>query len=314
MTTTLNTVVRNAIVSFVARLVLLLTLMVGLLSAASAQTVTFFHNDLAGTPMLATNAAGAVVWKENYLPFGHRQVADSASSGNKLWFTGKAYDRDTQLSYMGARYYMPLLGRFTGVDPMEIVPEQPHSFNRYAYANNNPYKYVDPDGQFPIPLLVKASAATIFLVAGANAAMTPEQRAQMARQLAQQSQRLSDALGRASNWVFNEGTDKPVDIVVPGDKYPESAEHIRDAQSNGQPEVLTIDRGGAKDRRRDAMNGQPVVPGQDRDEYPPALTAEGGRGASVRPVSPSDNRGAGACVGAQCRGLPDGTRIRIIPR
>jgi YD repeat-containing protein len=43
------------------------------------------------------------------------------------------------------------------------------------------------------------------------------------------------------------------------------------------------------------------------------LPAEGGRGASVRPISPSDNRGAGACVGAQCRGLPDGTRIRIIP-
>jgi hypothetical protein len=22
-----------------------------------------------------------------------------------------------------------------------------HSFNRYAYANNNPYKYIDPDGK-----------------------------------------------------------------------------------------------------------------------------------------------------------------------
>ena len=109
--------------------------------------------------------------------------------------------------------------------------------------------------------------------------------------------------------------DKPVqDIVVPGNKYPESAGHIQDAQDNGQPDVLTIDRGGARGRRADAMAGQQVVPGRDRDEYPPALTAEGGRGASVRPISPSDNRGAGACIGAQCRGLPDGTRIRIIPQ
>lgn len=147
MITALRTAMRTSMPRFVARLVLMLTLVLGTLGTASAQTVTYFHNDIAGTPMLATDAAGAVVWKENYLPYGYRQVADPASGGNKLWFAGKAYDPETQLSYMGARYYMPLLGRFTGIDPVGIVPEQPHSFNRYAYANNNPYKYVDPDGK-----------------------------------------------------------------------------------------------------------------------------------------------------------------------
>ena len=24
------------------------------------------------------------------------------------------------------------------------------NFNRYVYANNNPYKYVNPDGKFPV--------------------------------------------------------------------------------------------------------------------------------------------------------------------
>ena len=48
---------------------------------------------------------------------------------------------------MGARYYIPLIGRFTGVDPVDFKEENTHSFNRYAYANNNPYKYVDPDGR-----------------------------------------------------------------------------------------------------------------------------------------------------------------------
>lgn len=38
---------------------------------------------------------------------------------------------------------------------------------------------------------------------------------------------------------------------------------------------------------------------------------EGGKGASVRPINPSDDRGAGACIGAQCRGLPDGTSVII---
>ncbi|TVK90666.1 hypothetical protein AYI83_21545 [Shewanella algae] len=48
------------------------------------------------------------------------------------------------LTYMQARYYDPLIGRFYANDPVGF--RDVHSFNRYAYGNNNPYKYVDPDG------------------------------------------------------------------------------------------------------------------------------------------------------------------------
>jgi hypothetical protein len=34
-----------------------------------------------------------------------------------------------------------------GVDPVGFQENNLHSFNRYVYANNNPYKYVDPDGK-----------------------------------------------------------------------------------------------------------------------------------------------------------------------
>jgi uncharacterized protein RhaS with RHS repeats len=47
--------------------------------------------------------------------------------------------------YMQARYYDPLIGRFYSNDPIGF--KDVHSFNRYAYANNNPYKYTDPDGK-----------------------------------------------------------------------------------------------------------------------------------------------------------------------
>ncbi|WP_218943430.1 RHS repeat-associated core domain-containing protein, partial [Exilibacterium tricleocarpae] len=58
--------------------------------------------------------------------------------------------------YMGARYYDPAIGRFMGIDAVGFQADNPVSFNRYAYANNNPYKYVDPDGNaaFLIPLVV----------------------------------------------------------------------------------------------------------------------------------------------------------------
>ncbi len=37
--------------------------------------------------------------------------------------------------------------RFLGVDPKAFDEGDPQSFNRYAYGDNNPYKYVDPDGR-----------------------------------------------------------------------------------------------------------------------------------------------------------------------
>ena len=48
---------------------------------------------------------------------------------------------------MQARYYDPVIGRFYSNDPLGF--RGVHSFNRYAYGNNNPYKYIDPDGRDP---------------------------------------------------------------------------------------------------------------------------------------------------------------------
>jgi hypothetical protein len=40
--------------------------------------------------------------------------------------------------------------RFYGMDPAPVNPEDPRTFNRYNYANNNPYRYVDPDGRYSL--------------------------------------------------------------------------------------------------------------------------------------------------------------------
>lgn len=135
-------------------------------NAYALNTVTYFHNDVSGTPMLATDAAGAVVWKETYRPYGQKLTNSAASANNKVGFAGKPYDGNTGLSYMGARYYDPVVGRFTGIDPKEVDPNDLHSFNRYAYANNNPYKFVDPDGRSPLivfaPLIAWATSGAVI--------------------------------------------------------------------------------------------------------------------------------------------------------
>lgn len=137
------------------RVIVFFTACVGLVEA---QTVTFFHNDISGTPLLATGETGSVLWRENYHPYGGKINKESASLGNKIGFHGKPYDDAVGLSYMGARYYDPVVGRFLSMDPQGFNEENIHSFNRYAYANNNPYKYVDPDGELPVlavPLIIK---------------------------------------------------------------------------------------------------------------------------------------------------------------
>ncbi|GGL65019.1 hypothetical protein GCM10009091_53800 [Pseudomonas brenneri] len=134
-------------------------------TVALADTVTYFHNDISGSPLAASDAAGNLLWKENYKPYGEKLNQSAPSSSNKIGYHGKAFDDATGLSYMGARYYDPVLGRFMGIDPVDFQADNLHSFNRYTYANNNPYMYVDPDGRMaflaiPVYALLTALAAS----------------------------------------------------------------------------------------------------------------------------------------------------------
>lgn len=108
------------------------------------------------------------------------------------------------------------------------------------------------------------------------------------------------------------GGRKTVDVKLSKKKYPESAQHIEEAIKEGQPDTLTIDRGGALARRKASLQGVDTVPGLDRDEYPPAMSMEGSSGASVKLINPSDNRGSGSSISGQLRKYPNGTKYRII--
>ncbi len=40
---------------------------------------------------------------------------------------------------------------FVSVDPVQANPNNGQNFNRYWYANNNPYRFIDPDGRAACP-------------------------------------------------------------------------------------------------------------------------------------------------------------------
>jgi hypothetical protein len=102
-------------------------------------------------------------------------------------------------------------------------------------------------------------------------------------------------------------------VVLSSAKYPLTTDHILDAQAAGQPALLHIDRENEALHRSQSLAGWPTRPGFDRDEYPPAMSREGGTGADIRYVPPADNRGAGSVMGnalsAYCEDQPFRFRI-----
>lgn len=116
--------------------------------------------------------------------------------------------------------------------------------------------------------------------------------------------------------VAQQAAGKPRDVIIQRSRHPEAASNIENAQRNGQPTVLHIDRAGAAERRAAAtgsvrLNPKPA-PHYERDEYPPAFTREGGHNANVRFINPHDNRGAGGTMRAQTRDLADDSKIRVL--
>src|SRR6185437_13165856 len=63
-------------------------------------------------------------------------------------YTGKERDTESGLDYFGARYYGSNMGRFMSPDHplIDQHPENPQSWNLYAYARNNPLINIDPTG------------------------------------------------------------------------------------------------------------------------------------------------------------------------
>jgi RHS repeat-associated protein len=123
---------------------------------------------------MATDGYGNVLRREDYSAFGERRKnetsANSGANADSIWYIGKPQDSATGLVYFGARWYDPQVSRFVGFEPAGVDEGNPHSFNRYAYGNNNSYKYLDPDGRQPACVAVALHIAGGAVVGRASAA------------------------------------------------------------------------------------------------------------------------------------------------
>jgi len=113
--------------------------------ATDTATYRYVHTDALGSPIAKTSSTGAVLETSEYEPYG--QLLNRAND-DRAGYTGHVMDSASGLIYMQARYYDPGIGGFLSVDPVSATSVG-GNFNRYWYANNNPYRFTDPDGRNP---------------------------------------------------------------------------------------------------------------------------------------------------------------------
>ena len=99
-----------------------------------------YHQDEQGSTAYVTGTTGETENLYSYDGFGN--ILESREDiTNRILYTGQQYDQETGQYYLRARYYNPVIGRFTQEDTY-----RGDGLNLYAYCGNNPVMYYDPSG------------------------------------------------------------------------------------------------------------------------------------------------------------------------
>ncbi|MGY5056325.1 RHS repeat-associated core domain-containing protein [Streptomyces sp. 900105755] len=91
------------------------------------------------------DATSQAVTKRYTTPFGASRTGGTGTWPDDKAFLGKSADSSSSLTYVGAREYDPVTGRFLSVDPV-LDTSDTQSLNGYTYADNSPVTQSDPTG------------------------------------------------------------------------------------------------------------------------------------------------------------------------
>jgi RHS repeat-associated protein len=129
---------------------------------AISQNYTFHANHLGGVE-LVTDSNGDWLTRYRYQPWGETsQEANpdrSQSVSSTYTYTGQESDAETGFMNYGARLYDPLVGRFIGADTIIPGVFDSQALDPYAYARNNPVRFMDPTGHSFMSSFVSGIAA-----------------------------------------------------------------------------------------------------------------------------------------------------------
>ena len=105
----------------------------------------YYSVDEQGSSDFITDIAGNVRNEYWYDAFGN-VLNNKQEVYNRITYTGQQFDNITQQYYLRARFYNPVIGRFTQDDVY-----RGDGLNLYAYCGNNPIRYFDCSGYSRCP-------------------------------------------------------------------------------------------------------------------------------------------------------------------
>jgi RHS repeat-associated protein len=94
---------------------------------------------------VVANSSGSKTAEVRYKAWGEDRYT-SGTAPTIYRYTGQRVETSLGLYYYGARWYDPALGRFVQADTVVASMGDPQAWDRYAYVDNNPVRYTDPDG------------------------------------------------------------------------------------------------------------------------------------------------------------------------
>nr|CEL14161.1 FIG01288243: hypothetical protein [Kibdelosporangium sp. MJ126-NF4]CTQ88528.1 FIG01288243: hypothetical protein [Kibdelosporangium sp. MJ126-NF4] len=109
--------------------------------------VSWLTADHHTTGQLAIDSDTQAVQRRRITPYGETRGAEPTNWPGQRGFVNGTNDPTTGLVHLGAREYDQSTGRFISVDPV-IDHEDPQQLHGYAYANNSPVTFTDPDGRW----------------------------------------------------------------------------------------------------------------------------------------------------------------------
>ena len=128
----------------------------------------YYLQDELGSPLRLEDSVGTIKENYGYGAFGE-DLYQNQGKIQPFGYTGYQRDEIAGTYYAQAREYLAENGRFAGQDLIVGFIEYPETLNRYGYCWDNPFKYVDYDGEFPT---IIAGAGIGFLVSGISSIVT----------------------------------------------------------------------------------------------------------------------------------------------